>query len=103
MSSDQLTPFSYAELVLVGAGGAGPHDLVRMMRRGRVYWAASESQWYAEPKRLERLGLLRARKEPGRTRPGTVYELTDAGLAPLRDWAATGVTFPRMQNEPILR
>ena len=103
MSSQQLTPFSYAVLVLVGEGGAGPHDLVRMMRRGRVYWAASESQWYAEPKRLERLGLLRARKEPGRTRPRTVYELTDAGLAALREWAATPVAFPRMQNEPILR
>jgi PadR family transcriptional regulator, regulatory protein AphA len=103
MSSEQLTPFSYAVLVLVGKGGAGPHDLVRMMRRGRVYWAASESQWYAEPKRLERLGLLRSRKEPGRTRPRTVYELTDDGLAALREWAATPVGFPRIQNEPVVR
>src|SRR3954462_9535856 len=101
MSSDQLTPFSYAELVLVGAGGAGPHDLVRMMRHGRVYWAASESQWYAEPKRLERLGLLQARKEPGRPRPRTVYELTAAGRAALREWAATPVRFPQIRNEPI--
>ena len=104
MSNDpQLTPFSYAVLVLVGEGGAGPHDLVRMMRRGRVYWAASESQWYAEPKRLERLGLLRSRKEPGRTRPRTVYELTDSGRAALREWAATPVGFPRIQNEPVVR
>jgi hypothetical protein len=42
-------------------------------------------------------------KEPGRTRPRTVYELTDAGLAALREWAATPVAFPRIQNEPILR
>ena len=104
MSNDpQLTPFSYAVLVLVGEGGAGPHDLVRMMRRGRVYWAASESQWYAEPKRLERLGLLRSRKEPGRTRPRTVYELTDTGRAALREWATTPVGFPRIQNEPVVR
>jgi DNA-binding PadR family transcriptional regulator len=103
MSTDQLTPFSYTVLVLVGEGGAGPHDLVRMMRRGRVYWAASESQWYAEPKRLERLGLLRSRKEPGRTRPRTVYELTESGLAALRDWAARPAAFPRMQNEPVVR
>jgi DNA-binding PadR family transcriptional regulator len=103
MSSEQLTPFSYAVLVLVGQGGAGPHDLVTMMRRGRVYWAASESQWYAEPKRLERLGLLRSRKEPGRTRPRTVYELTDAGRDALREWAVTPVGFPRIQNEPIVR
>ena len=56
MSSDRLTPTSYAVLVLVGQGGAGPHDLVRMMRQGRVYESAAESQYYAEPKRLERLG-----------------------------------------------
>jgi PadR family transcriptional regulator, regulatory protein AphA len=104
MSSDSnLTPFSYAVLVLVGKGGAGPHDLVRMMRRGRIYWAASESQWYAEPKRLERLGYLRSRKEPGRTRPRTHYELTDSGRAALRAWAATPAGFPRIQNEPIVR
>jgi PadR family transcriptional regulator AphA len=104
MSSDsQLTPFSYAVLVLVGDRGAGPHDLVQMMRRGRVYWAASESQWYAEPKRLERLGLLRSRKEPGRTRPRTHYELTAAGRDALREWAVTPAGFPRIQNEAIVR
>jgi DNA-binding PadR family transcriptional regulator len=104
MSSDpSLTPFSYAVLVLVGERGAGPHDLVQMMRRGRVYWSASESQWYAEPKRLERLGLLRSRKEPGRTRARTHYELTDAGRDALRAWAATPAGFPRLQNVAILR
>ena len=43
MSSVRLTPFSYAVLVLVGRDGAGPHDLVRMARQGRVYWIAPES------------------------------------------------------------
>ena len=28
----KLTPFSYTVLILVGDGGAGAHDLVRMMR-----------------------------------------------------------------------
>jgi PadR family transcriptional regulator, regulatory protein AphA len=102
-SPDQLTPFSYAVLVLVGERGAGPHDLVQMMRRGRVYWASSESQWYAEPKRLERLGLLRSRKEPGRTRPRTHYELTPAGRDALREWAVTPAGFPRIQNEAVVR
>ena len=48
----KLTPFSYVILVLVGRGGAGPHDLRRMAEIGRVYWWAAPSQWYAEPKRL---------------------------------------------------
>src|SRR4051812_27963935 len=51
LSSDRLTPFSYCVLALVGQGGAGPHDLARMMRQqGGLYWSAAESQWYAEPK-----------------------------------------------------
>jgi len=60
-------------LALVGQGGAGPHDLTRMMRQqGGLYWSAAESQWYAEPKRLEELGCLRSRKERGRTREGRI-------------------------------
>src|SRR3954454_17782648 len=104
MSSEpQLTPFSYTVLVLVGERGAGPHDLVQMMRRGSVYWSSSESQWYAEPKRLEKLGLLRSRKEPGRTRARTHYDLTDARREALRARAVTPALFPRIQNEAIVR
>jgi PadR family transcriptional regulator, regulatory protein AphA len=103
-STASLTPFSYVVLVLVGEGGAGPHDLVRMMRRGSVvYWASSASQFYAEPKRLEKLGYLTSTKEPGRTHERTNYRLTDAGRAALRDWLATPVSMPRIQSEPILR
>jgi DNA-binding PadR family transcriptional regulator len=103
MSRPKLTPTSYAVLVLVGRGGAGPHDLVRMMRQGRVYESAAESQYYAEPKRLERLGYLRARKEPGRTHARTHYELTDKGLDALREWIATSPEHPRLGSDPILR
>jgi PadR family transcriptional regulator, regulatory protein AphA len=103
LSSDSLTPISYVVLVLVGEGGAGPHDLRRMAAQGRIYWSAAPSQWYAEPKRLERLGLLEARKEPGRTRERTRYTLTDKGREALRDWLATPMPFPRFQNEPIVR
>ncbi|HZO98203.1 MAG TPA: hypothetical protein VFB42_12605 [Gaiellaceae bacterium] len=103
MASDRLTPTSYAVLVLVGRGGAGPHDLVRMMRQGRVYESAAESQYYAEPKRLERLGYLRASKLPGRTHARTHYELTDRGLEALREWIAGRPQHPRVGADPILR
>ena len=103
MSRDTLTPTSYAVLVLVGRGGAGPHDLVRMMRQGRIYESAAESQYYAEPKRLERLGYLKARKEPGRTHARTHYELTEKGLDVLRVWMATQPEHPRLGADPILR
>jgi PadR family transcriptional regulator, regulatory protein AphA len=97
------TPFSYAVLVLVGEGGAGPHDLVRMMRQGRVYWAAPESQFYAEPKRLAALGYLDARKLPGRTHERTQYSLTAQGLAALREWAQRPVRYPRVLHEGVVR
>jgi DNA-binding PadR family transcriptional regulator len=102
-NATDLTPFSYAILALVGEGGAGPHDIVRMMRQGRTYWAAAESHYYAEPKRLEKLGYLRSEKRPGRTRERTHYLLTDAGRTALRAWAATPAGFPRIQHEGIVR
>lgn len=103
MSRDKLTPISYVVLTLVGQGGAGPHDLVRMARSGRIYWDAAESQWYAEPKRLERLGYLSSRKQPGQTRPRTHYMLTDRGRAALAQWMEEPARFPRIQHEAIVR
>jgi DNA-binding PadR family transcriptional regulator len=101
--SDDLTLFSYMVLGLVGREGAGPHDLLRMARQGRVYDWAGESQYYVEPKRLARLGYLEASKAPGRTRERTVYRLTDAGLEALRAWAETPATFPQLKSDPLVR
>src|SRR5262245_35658577 len=104
MSSDQLNPFSYTILALVGEGGAGPHDIVRMMRRGsKQYWTTSESHFYAEPKRLAKLGYLTAERGPGRTRERTHYMLTDTGRQALRAWAREPTPFPRIQSEAIVR
>jgi DNA-binding PadR family transcriptional regulator len=103
MSRNELTAFSYCILGLVGRGGAGPHDIVRMMRQGRAYWSAAPSHYYAEPKRLAKLGYLRSRKEPGRTRPRTHYNLTAKGERALRDWLAGPTHFPRIQNEGTIR
>lgn len=103
MPNQSLTPFSYVVLTLVGQGGAGPHDLVRMARSGRIYWDAADSQWYAEPKRLETLGHLSSRKEPGRTRQRTHYTLTDKGRAALAEWMQEPARFPRIQHEAVTR
>jgi DNA-binding PadR family transcriptional regulator len=103
MSSEKLTPFSYVILALVGRGGAGPHDIVRMMREGAIFWTTSESHYYAEPKRLAKLGFLQARTEPGRTRPRTHYELTHAGRRALTEWLAVPAAMPRVQNEGIVK
>lgn len=103
MSRSELTQFSHVVLVLVGQGGAGPHDLVRMARQGRVYGEFAESQWYAEPKRLEKLGYLTSRKEPGRTRSRTHYRLMDKGRQALAAWMREPAGFSRIFMEPAIR
>jgi len=102
-STPKLSPFSYCVLALVGRHGAGPHDIVRMMREGRVFWTTSESHFYAEPKRLAKLGYLQAEKQPGQTRERTHYTLTDAGREALRAWLGEPCAMPRIQNEAALK
>jgi DNA-binding PadR family transcriptional regulator len=102
--ADDLNPLSYVILGLVGRGGAGPHDIVDMIRRGgRLHWAAAPSKIYAEPKRLAALGYLESREEAGRTRPRTVYSLTPAGERALAAWIARPTAFPRIQSEAAVR
>jgi DNA-binding PadR family transcriptional regulator len=104
MSSDsKLTPFSYVILGLVGRDGAGPHDIVRMMRQGAIFWTTSESHFYGEPKRLAKLGYLAAEKQPGRTGQRTHYRLTKRGKAALERWLAQPAAMPRIQNEAAVK
>jgi PadR family transcriptional regulator AphA len=56
----------------------------------RHFWAASYGQIYPELRRLEDRELVRGRPEPSGARARTVYELTDAGEAALREWLASG-------------
>jgi DNA-binding PadR family transcriptional regulator len=102
-SVNELSLFSYEILGLVGRQGAGAHDLLRLAKRGRMLAWAGESQYYTEPKRLAKLGYLRARKEAGKTRERTVYSLTEKGLDALREYAATPATFISVKSDPLLR
>jgi PadR family transcriptional regulator, regulatory protein AphA len=102
-SREDLTLFSYEMLALVGRGGAGAHDLLRIAQRSRFLAWAGESQYYVEPKRLARLGYLEARKEPGKTRERTVYTLTEKGLGALREWVRTPVGFTPFKSDALIR
>ena len=103
MATTELSLFSIEILGLVGREGAGPHDLLRMARRGRMLAWAGESQYYTEPKRLAKLGYLSARKEPGKTRERTVYTLTKKGHEALEEYAKQPVTFTPLKSDPLLR
>lgn len=102
-STQELTSFSYVILMLVGDGGAAPHDLARMSRQGQIYWSAATSRYYSEPKRLASLGLLEGRREPGQTHQRTWYTLTDSGRRAVAEWLAQPSSFIRIQNEPAAR
>jgi DNA-binding PadR family transcriptional regulator len=103
MRRNELTLFSYEILGLVGREGAGPHDLLRMARSGRMLAWAGESQYYTEPKRLAKLGYLASRREPGKTRERTVYTLTEKGRDALREYARTAVAFVPVKSDALLR
>src|SRR5262245_16258660 len=102
--STELTDLSYVVMNLIGRNGAGPHDLVQMVRRGqRLYWAGAESKFYEQPKRLERLGYPTSEKTPGKTTERTHYRLTDKGIGALQEWLALPSHFPRIQSEAAVR
>ena len=103
MADNGLTLFSYEILGLVGRDGAGPHDLLRLAKRGRILAWAGESQYYTEPKRLAKLGYLSAHKVPGKTHQRTLYTLTDKGLQALEEYARRPVTFTPLKSDPLLR
>jgi DNA-binding PadR family transcriptional regulator len=52
---------------------------------------------------LADLGYLAARVEPGRTRPRTVYTLTEQGRRALAEWARTPARFPSLRHEVTVR
>jgi DNA-binding PadR family transcriptional regulator len=103
MSSNELSFFSYEILGLVGRGGAGAHDLLRLAKDGRMLAWAGESQYYTEPKRLAKLGYLSASKAPGKTRERTVYALTDKGLDALLEYARTPAVFTPFKSDALQR
>ncbi len=74
-----------------------------MQRQGEAYFAYAGSQWYAEPKRLAALGLLRAATEPGVTRPRTRYHLTRAGREALVAWLPEPPRPPHVGSEAVIK
>ncbi|MGV9193849.1 PadR family transcriptional regulator [Microbacterium sp. MC2] len=61
------------------------------------YWAPSQSQIYAELRRLERLGLAQSRVEQTHeARSRRLYEITEHGVHSIRGW------FDELPAEPVV-
>jgi len=102
--STELSPISYAVMSLVGRDGASGPELVEMATGAApLFWTGASTHVLRVARRLAEAGYLSARTEPAKTRPRTVYELTDKGLGALRDWLAAPSSYPRIQHEAAVR
>lgn len=100
-----LTTTSYAILGQLALQPWTMYDLATQMRRNvHYFFPRAESQIYAEPKRLVKLGLAEAAKEMRGKRARTVYQITEAGRAELARWLAEPVSKgPLLEFEGVLR
>ena len=87
MQELRLTPTSFIVLGLVELSGeATPYEL-KQAAAGSVgnFWSMQHAQFYTEPERLARAGLLTVEREEGGRRRKR-YRLTKAGRAALARW-----------------
>jgi DNA-binding PadR family transcriptional regulator len=87
MPPQALTPTGRVILGMIALGRQTGYDIKQFVDKStRHFWAASYGQIYPELRRLDEDGLIRGQSEPTGGRARTVYELTDAGKAALKDW-----------------
>jgi DNA-binding PadR family transcriptional regulator len=86
---DRLTPISYVVLGFIAQHGPStPYEMERLLQTSIGYfWTFSHTQFYGEPAKLARRGLLTEEQEEGGRRR-RVFSLTPAGLKALRGWLA---------------
>ncbi len=101
----ELTTTSYAILGLLTLRPHSAYDLTQQARRSLAFiWPISESQLYAEPRRLVGEGLVKATTEPaGPTRTRTVYRITAKGRGAFARWLRTTPAAPGLGSEILLR
>lgn len=85
---------------------AGPQTSYQLWTNVQVsvsfFWPVARSQLYAEPQRLERLGLVSATQESGGRRRRT-FTITEAGLGVLTDWLGQSQASPVYYDSALLR
>jgi PadR family transcriptional regulator AphA len=92
MTNPTLSTTSYVILGHLAMQDWTMYDMARQMRRNvRYFFPRAESQVYAEPKRLEALGLAVSRKEATGKRQRTVYAITPEGRLVLESWLASAI------------
>jgi PadR family transcriptional regulator AphA len=104
MSRKQLSPTSFAILGLLSIQPFTTYELAQQMDRTLSwFWPRAASMIYEEPKKLVTAGLATSQVTFTGKRRSTVYEITEAGRAALRDWLDTPATGMRMEFEAMLK
>lgn len=100
----RLTTTSYALLSQLSLRPWSTYELARQSARYfRYVWPRAESAIYREVKQLAQAGLVDSRKEFVGRRARTVYSISNAGLAELREWLDTPPSPFAMEFEGMLR
>jgi DNA-binding PadR family transcriptional regulator len=87
MAEQQLSKTAYVILGMLNLGRRTGYDIKSLVDVStRFFWAASYGQIYPELARLEKLGLVKGKRDEEDGRRRKVYELTAAGRRALRDW-----------------
>jgi DNA-binding PadR family transcriptional regulator len=82
-----VTDVSYAVLGMLRLGARSGYEVKRWVdRSARFFFAISPPQVYGELKRLEAVGLVSGRDDPGDGRGRRLYEVTPAGDEALAAW-----------------
>ncbi len=104
MSRRQLSPTSFAILGLLSIQPFTTYELAQQMDRTvSWFWPRAASMIYEEPKKLVAEGLATSQVTFTGKRRSTVYEITDAGRASLRDWLDAPAAGMRMEFETMLK
>jgi PadR family transcriptional regulator, regulatory protein AphA len=104
MSRKQLSPTSFAILGLLSIQPFTTYELAQQMDRTLSwFWPRAASMIYEEPKKLVTAGLATSRATFTGKRRSTVYQITEAGRAALRDWLDTPAAGMRMEFEAMLK
>jgi len=102
--SSGLSPISYAVMSLVGRAGASGPELVEMATGAApLFWTGAASHVLRVARRLADDGYLSATSEPAKTRPRTMYRMTERGQTAFRAWLAAPSAYPRIQHEAAIR
>ncbi|HEU5143374.1 MAG TPA: PadR family transcriptional regulator [Solirubrobacterales bacterium] len=100
----ELSPTAYVILGMVSRQPRSGYEIKALVDNStRFFWAASYGQIYPELKRLAEGGLVEGADSPRGERKRTVYAITEAGEAALREWLRQPPRTYETRDEGLLK